>query len=158
MPTARKTPVAATTAAAPTAATATLAKPANAAPAATRRPSQARKTPTAQVKSAKSAKSAKTAKSPAAKAPPKATKSAKAPKKPPKLKALLVRDGFTMPEADFALIATLKARALAAQRDAKKSELLRAGLHALAALDSGALVAALGALEPVKIGRPKKGQ
>lgn len=160
MPAARKTPAAAATTAATaaattaatTAATATTAKPAHAAPATARRPSQARKTPTAPLKLAKSAKS------PAAKAAPKATKSAKAPKKPPKLKALLVRDGFTMPEADFALIATLKARALAAQRDAKKSELLRAGLHALAALDSASLVAALGALEPVKIGRPKKGQ
>jgi len=155
MPAARKTPVAAAITAAPTAATATTAttaKPAHAAPATARRPSQARKTPTAPLKSAKSAKS------PAAKAAPKATKPAKAPKKPPKLKALLVRDGFTMPEADFALIATLKARALAAQRDAKKSELLRAGLHALAALDSASLVAALGALEPVKIGRPKRGQ
>ena len=160
MPASRKTPVAAATTAATPAATtaataaptAATAKPARAAPATARRPAQARKTPTAPVKSAK------TAKSPAAKTAPKATKPAKAPKKPPKLKALLVRDGFTMPEADFALIATLKARALAAQRDAKKSELLRAGLHALAALDSASLVAALGALEPVKIGRPKKGQ
>ena len=86
----------------------------------------------------------------------KATKPEKAPK-PPKLRNKPVRDSFTMPEADFALIATLKARALAAQRETKKSELLRAGLHALAALDTPALVAALGQLEPVKIGRPKKG-
>ena len=69
----------------------------------------------------------------------------------------LVRDGFTMPEADFALIAILKARALAARREAKKSELLRAGLRALAELDGRALVQALGRLEPVKTGRPKKG-
>lgn len=86
----------------------------------------------------------------------KATKPEKAAK-PPKLRNKPVRDSFTMPEADFALIATLKARALAAQRETKKSELLRAGLHALAALDTPALVAALGQLEPVKIGRPKKG-
>jgi hypothetical protein len=76
--------------------------------------------------------------------------------KPPKLHRKPVRDSFTMPEADFALIATLKARALAGQRETKKSELLRAGLQALAALDSAGLLAALGALEPVKIGRPKK--
>lgn len=68
----------------------------------------------------------------------------------------LVRDGFTMPESDFALIATLKARALEGRREAKKSELLRAGLHALAALDATALVAALAQLQPVKTGRPKK--
>lgn len=73
-----------------------------------------------------------------------------------KVRVALVRDGFTMPEADFALIATLKARALAARREAKKSELLRAGLHALAALDGAALVQALNRLEPIKTGRPKK--
>jgi predicted N-acetyltransferase YhbS len=69
----------------------------------------------------------------------------------------LVRDSFTMPETDFALIAALKSRAMGAQREAKKSELLRAGLHALTALDGKALVAALGRLEPLKLGRPKKG-
>ncbi len=78
-------------------------------------------------------------------------------KKAPKLRARLVRDSFTMPEPDFALIAALKARALAGQREAKKSELLRAGLHALMALDSRALIDALGRLQPLKIGRPKKG-
>jgi hypothetical protein len=46
---------------------------------------------------------------------------------------------------------------LASQREAKKSELLRAGLHALMTLDSGALIAALGRLQPLKVGRPKKG-
>jgi hypothetical protein len=80
-----------------------------------------------------------------------------AAKKPHKQRAKLVRDSFTMPEADFALIATLKGRALAAHREAKKSELLRAGLHALMALDGGTLVAALRRLQPLKVGRPKKG-
>jgi uncharacterized protein YjhX (UPF0386 family) len=78
-------------------------------------------------------------------------------KKTHKPRAKLVRDGFTMPESDFALIATLKGRALAAHREAKKSELLRAGLHALMALDGGSLVAALKRLQPLKVGRPKKG-
>lgn len=79
----------------------------------------------------------------------------KAAKKPAKLR--LVRDSFTMPEADFALIAALKSKALGAQRETKKSEVLRAGLRALAALDTPALIASLGQLEPVKIGRPRKG-
>ena len=78
----------------------------------------------------------------------------KPPKKP---KPVLVRDGFTMPEGDFALIAALKRRAAAAGREAKKSELLRAGLQVLAALEVGALVASLNTLEPVKVGRPRKG-
>lgn len=93
--------------------------------------------------------------------PAKPTKPAKPSKpakleKPAKVRRKPVRDSFTMPEADFALIATLKARALSAQREVKKSELLRAGLHALAALATPALVAAIVQLEPVKIGRPKK--
>lgn len=103
-------------------------------------------------------KAAPKARRPAAKAvvaaPAKPPKEAK-PAKPPKL--ALVRDSFTMPEPDFALVAQLKARALSAKRTAKKSELLRAGLHALAALDGKALVAALDRLAPVKTGRPKKG-
>jgi hypothetical protein len=86
-------------------------------------------------------------------AQPKATRVAAAPikagklPKPPKLHLKPVRDRFTMPEADFALIAALKARALAARRATKESELLRAGLHALAALEQ---------LEPVTIRRPRK--
>ena len=94
---------------------------------------------------------------PAAK-PVKAAKLAKDPKpaKAPKVRQKPVRDSFTMPEADFSLVATLKARALAAKRETKKSELLRAGLHALAAMDSATLLAALHALEPIKTGRPKK--
>ena len=68
-----------------------------------------------------------------------------------------VRDSFTMPPADFALIAQLKQRMLAAKRETKKSELLRAGLHALAALDDAALSKALNALPSVKVGRPGKG-
>jgi hypothetical protein len=62
-----------------------------------------------------------------------------------------------MPEADFGLIAALKGKALDARRAAKKSELLRAGLRLLSGLEAKALVAVLDKLEPVKIGRPKKG-
>jgi hypothetical protein len=80
----------------------------------------------------------------------------RAPGKAPKQRLKLVRDSFTMPAPDFALIAALKARALSTQREAKKSELLRAGLHALATLAPAALVKALDALAPIKVGRPKK--
>lgn len=68
----------------------------------------------------------------------------------------LVRDSFTMPRADYALIGQLKQRALEGMRPAKKSELLRAGLWALERLDAAALVAALNALRPIRAGRPKK--
>lgn len=72
-------------------------------------------------------------------------------------KVKLVRDSFTMPRADFELIAVLKERALGFRRPTKKSELLRAGLQALAALDDARLQAALEGLTPIKAGRPKKG-
>ena len=78
------------------------------------------------------------------------------PKPAPPERAKLVRDGFTMPEGDYALIAELKHRLHDVKREAKKSELLRAGLQALALLDVKSLAAALDRLEPVKTGRPRK--
>jgi len=78
------------------------------------------------------------------------------PKPTPIERARLVRDGFTMPEADYALIAELKHRLHDVRREAKKSELLRTGLQALALLDAAELAAALDRLEPVKTGRPPK--
>lgn len=74
----------------------------------------------------------------------------------PEERLKLVRDGFTMPAADYALIAELKHRLHDVKREAKKSELLRAGLQALAKLDAPALAAALDGLAPVKTGRPRK--
>jgi hypothetical protein len=76
--------------------------------------------------------------------------------KPTRLKEKLVRDSFTMPQADFALIHQLKERALGFKRATKKSELLRAGLQALAAMDDARLQALLAQLPALKAGRPKK--
>lgn len=87
-----------------------------------------------------------------AETPTKVSKSKKpAPKKPK-----LIRDSFTIPEADYALFTSLKERALAAGCDIKKSELLRASLSALNALSDAELMTALGAIERIKTGRPKK--
>jgi len=72
-----------------------------------------------------------------------------------KPKAKLVRDSFTMPQRDFSLIAALKDRALDFKRPTKKSELLRAGLHALSAMKQTDLKQALEQLAPIKAGRPK---
>lgn len=97
------------------------------------------------------------AEKPAASAAPSATApiaSAK-PTKPPKIR--LVRDSFTMPETDFALVAVLKARALGQGRAAKKSELLRAGLQLLSQQEPSTLLAALERLQPIKTGRPRQG-
>lgn len=114
-------------------------------------PSKAPKKPAAAPAAKPAAKAAK----PAAKAPAAKRPAAAAPK-PAKVKARLVRDSFTMPQADFDLIAALKARAIEFKRPAKKSELLRAGLHALSALNDGSLRSALDSLAPLKPGRPKK--
>ena len=100
-------------------------------------------------KAAAPAKAAKPVK--AAKAKPAVAPEAAAAK--PKLK--LVRDSFTMPRGDHDLISLLKTRSLVLQRATKKSELLRAGLHALAALGDKQLLAALNSLQPLKAGRPK---
>jgi hypothetical protein len=84
------------------------------------------------------------------------TKPGVAAKKPAVGRSKLVRDSFTMPQTDFALVAQLKARALDFKRPTKKSELLRAGLQVLNQLDNKSLQAALEALAPLKTGRPKK--
>ncbi len=82
---------------------------------------------------------------------------AAAPAKAPKPKKVkLIRDSFTMPSFDYDLIAALKLKALGSKTVLKKSELLRAGLHALAKLDTKQLVALVATLAIVKTGRPKK--
>lgn len=73
--------------------------------------------------------------------------------KPLKLK--LVRDSFTMPELEYTQLEALKRRALGLAHHAKKSELLRAGIAALAAMDDTALLATLQAVPSLKTGRPK---
>lgn len=75
-------------------------------------------------------------------------------KKPVKVK--LIRDSYTIPEDEYALLAALKARALKHGTEIKKSELLRAGLQLLAVLDDAALLAAAGRVERIKTGRPAK--
>jgi len=69
-------------------------------------------------------------------------------------KPKLVRDSFTIPKAEYAVIDALKQRAAQAGRTAKKSEVLRAGLMALAAMAMPAFLAALQAVPPIKTGRP----
>src|SRR5712691_9483533 len=68
----------------------------------------------------------------------------------------VMRDGFTMPADDYALIAQLQATGLAAGPAVSKSEALRAGLHALQAMSPDDLHQVFAALEKVKPGRPPK--
>lgn len=76
------------------------------------------------------------------------------PGKPKKSK--LVRDSFTMPDSEYALIAVLKKRCLNAGLAAKKSEILRAAVAQLVKLSDVALIASLRRLEVIKTGRPAK--
>ena len=72
------------------------------------------------------------------------------PKKPK-----LVRDSFTIPKSEFIVLQELKQRAGKAGSAVKKSEILRAGIKALAAMNDAALAAALAAVPAIKTGRPK---
>jgi len=121
---------------------------------------------------AKTAAKTATAAAPS-KAPAKAVKKAAAkpvPKKQPAAKAAaapepakdskakkpkLVRDSFTIPKDEYAVIETLKQRAAALAQPVKKSELLRAGLKVLAAMTDSALRSAVQAVPSIKTGRPK---
>ena len=80
----------------------------------------------------------------------------KAPKADKPKKPKLVRDSFTIPKAEYTVLEQLKQRAALAGTPAKKSELLRAGIKALAAMSDAAFGAALGAVPAVKTGRPAK--
>lgn len=100
---------------------------------------------------------------PAAKTATKATSkpvakpAVKAPPKPEKVKKpKMVRDSFTMPKAEFAVIDALKVRATNLKKPVKKTELLRAGIKALAAMSDAAFLAAVTAVPNIKTGRPSK--
>jgi hypothetical protein len=69
-------------------------------------------------------------------------------------KPKLIRDSFTIPKAEYLVIEALKERAGKLSRAAKKSELLRAGIKALAAMSDAAFLTALTAVPTIKTGRP----
>jgi hypothetical protein len=107
---------------------------------------------------------------PAATAPVKAVKKIPAPKPPKSIaessvekvakskKPKMIRDSFTMPEAEYELIALLKKRCIANGLAAKKSEVIRAAIIDFAARSDAAITAALQALVAIKTGRPPKSQ
>jgi len=74
--------------------------------------------------------------------------------KPKKTK--LVRDSFTMPAPEYAVIAQVKKACLAAGFEIKKSELLRIGIALIQKLDSNGIREVHATLPPLKAGRPKK--
>lgn len=90
----------------------------------------------------------KPAAAPAAKTVPAKTPKAKKPK--------MIRDSFTFPKAEYAVLDGLKLRAAKLGNPIKKTELLRAGIKAIAAMQDAAFMAALKAVPSLKTGRPAK--
>ena len=78
------------------------------------------------------------------------------PIKPIKVKKpKMVRDSFTMPKDEYTVIDSLKVRSGKLGHSVKKSELLRAGIKALAAMSDIQFKAALSNVPTIKTGRPK---
>lgn len=73
----------------------------------------------------------------------------------PNAKAKLVRDSFTFPKTEYAVLDALKDRGLSLARQVKKSELVRAGIGALKAMSDKDFLDALNAVPSLKTGRPK---
>ena len=71
-------------------------------------------------------------------------------------KAKLVRDSFTMPEIEYAALSEVKKACLKAGFEIKKSELLRIGVALVRKLSLAVVKQELGALAPLKPGRPRK--
>lgn len=69
-------------------------------------------------------------------------------------KAKLIRDSFKFPEQEYLAFEALKSRCIAKGYAAKKSELVRAGLLALAAMTDEDLLKNVSAVEKLKTGRP----
>lgn len=88
--------------------------------------------------------------------PSKAKKEVKVEKPVKAKKVKLVRDSYAMPEAEYAQINGLKKRLAGLKQEVKKSELLRAGIAVLTALNDAELVAVMGHVERIKTGRPGK--
>ncbi|MBO9535357.1 hypothetical protein [Herbaspirillum sp.] len=82
------------------------------------------------------------------------TKAEKKAAKPKKVKQ--VRDSFTMPENEYAVLAQVKKSCLKAGVEIKKSDLLRIGVSLIKNLKIAELKDILSSLTPLKVGRPKK--
>jgi hypothetical protein len=87
-------------------------------------------------------------------APVKTARTKAVPAAVPAARPHLVRDSFTMPEQEYAVLGTVKQACLKAGFEVKKSELLRIGVALLGQLDMASLRAVLDSLPQLKTGRP----
>ncbi len=118
------------------------------------------KAPAKSVKAKKTAVASKPAAKPPAKTmPAKAPVKSAQPSKPAKpavvKKPKLVRDSFTMPQADHDLIKLCKKTAVSSGRETKKSEVVRAAIQNFATLSGAQQLAAYAKLQAIALGRPK---
>jgi hypothetical protein len=94
----------------------------------------------------------------AAKPVAKPATAAAAPKTEKAKKPKMVRDSFTIPKDEYEVLDVLKLRAAKLGSPAKKTELIRAGMKAIAGMSDTALKAALASVPSLKTGRPAKGK
>jgi hypothetical protein len=94
----------------------------------------------------------KTTRSAAATAAP----ATEANREPKDKKVKLVRDSISIPKNEYEVLTDLKLRAGKLGVLVKKTEVLRAGIKALAAMPNPAFAAALRAVPSLKTGRPAK--
>jgi hypothetical protein len=66
----------------------------------------------------------------------------------------VIRDSFTIPDGEYALISSIRKRCMKAGVSANKSEILRAGLAVLNAMQDRELTKVFEGLARVKTGRP----
>ena len=104
--------------------------------------------PAAKPAAVKKPAAAKPAPAPAPVAPEASKEKARKPK--------LVRDSFTMPEQEYAVLSQVKKACLKAGIEVKKSELLRIGVALISQIDLATLQNVLAGLPQLKTGRPKK--
>ena len=74
----------------------------------------------------------------------------------PKNRKRVIRDSFTLPSHDYELITTIRERCLDSRVTINKSEVIRAGLHALNEMSNEELLAVVDSLTKIKTGRPGK--
>jgi hypothetical protein len=88
--------------------------------------------------------------------PPASVKPGKPDKDDKAKKPKMVRDSFTIPKAEYVALEALKQRAATAGTGVKKSELLRAGIKSLVAMDDKQFTAAIAGVPAIKTGRPAR--
>lgn len=87
-------------------------------------------------------------------APPVARPASSKLLKPKKIK--LVRDSFTIPKLEYLMLGVLKRRADALGKSVKKSELVRAGIKALATMPDNQFLAAIKTVASIKTSHSAK--